>query len=132
MDDSQHISLVAQEPDEDKGEGILIKSKVTEVFRYYWSPEEKAFILNPSSSKENVKHVIPQEEVREVGFDYQILDLVIRLKSNYRTTLLYRVCGIGKLLIFVTGIWFISALIILNASRTDNRSGLEIMSGRQL
>lgn len=66
MDESQHIALAPKEMRDEKGDMIL-KNKVTEIFRYQWSAEEKAFMLHSSNNKESVKHVIPQEEVREVG-----------------------------------------------------------------
>lgn len=59
----------------------------------------------------------------------QILELVIRLKCQYRTAVLHRVGGFGKLLIFLTGLWFLSALIIFNASRNNGAPILEVLSG---
>lgn len=68
MDESQHISLMQKDVEEDKETGHFIKNKITEVFRYYWSSDEKAFFLQ--SKGDNIKNAIPLEEIKEVpSFD---------------------------------------------------------------
>lgn len=89
---------------------------IAEVSRFAWNTQTHSFARIRSNAKAADRHAIPSDEVRE------ILNLVISLKSEYRTEMFGKICSVCKLMMFLTMVWYLIALIVVSSSG-DSRSG---------